>query len=151
MASKNTNTRRKPKQETFNIATVLDGVKQAEWVALSGDNGELHDGDKLLVDRQRKPRKGDWVVWSDDDGHHVCEYTSAAETGEIYAVVVSLIRDFRKPRPKQKARSVQIPALKQKLERLERAPENEGERFRLETEIFRLENPAKDEWPEVIG
>lgn len=145
--------RSKPKEETFNIATILDGVNQAEWVYLKGDLSELRDGDKLLVDRLRKPRTGDWVVWIDHDGSHVCEYKSAAQTGEVYAVVVSLLRDLRKPRPKQKPQVNEVADLRHKLERLERAPENEATRFQLETEIYALENQTEpdEEWPEVIA
>lgn len=43
-------------------------------------------------------------------------------------------------------------AIRGKLAKLERLPENEAERFRLETEIYQLERaPNSDEWPEVIG
>jgi hypothetical protein len=43
-----------------------------------------------------------------------------------------------------------IDGIRGKLDRLERLPENEAERFRLETEIYGLENES-DEWPDVIG
>jgi hypothetical protein len=144
---------RRSGQQTFNIATILHGLKQPEYVALTGDRGELRDGDKLLVDRLRKPRKGDWVICDDKDGYHVCEYESAKETGEIYAVVVSLVRDFRKiKRPKSPSPDKRVSQLNAALSRLERVPENEAERFRLETEIFNLEHESNtEEWPDVIG
>lgn len=145
-------TRRSP-QQTFNIATILDGLKQPEYVALTGNQGDLHDGDYLLVDRQRRPRKGDRVICDDKDGYHVCEYESAAETGPVYATVVSLVRDFRKiKRPKSQSQDKRISGLTAALSRLERVPENEAERFRLETEIYKLQHKSNaDEWPEVIG
>jgi hypothetical protein len=151
MSTTNLNSGRS-RQQTFNIATILDGIRQPEYVALNGDSGELQSGDYLLVDRQRRPRRGDWVVWSEDNQHHVCRYKSAAETGEIYAVVVSLIRDFRRIKRTNQSKDRGVSRLKSALERLERAPENEGERFRIETEIFNLEHNADtEEWPDVIG
>jgi hypothetical protein len=151
MASANLNSRRS-RQQTFDLTTILDGIRQPEYVHLvNADDGELHNGDYLLVDRLRRPRKGDWVVWSEDNQHHICRYESAAKTGEIYAVVVSLIRDFRKiKRPKSQDRK--ISQLNDALARLERVPENEAERFRLETEIFKLGHVSDmEEWPDVIG
>jgi hypothetical protein len=41
-------------------------------------------------------------------------------------------------------------SLRQKLDKLERLPENETERFKLETEIYKLDQ-EREEWPEVIA
>ena len=74
MASANLNSRRS-RQQTFDLTTIMDGIRQPEYVHLvNADDGELHNGDYLLVDRQRRPRKGDWVVWSEDNQHHICRY-----------------------------------------------------------------------------
>lgn len=47
------------------------------------------------------------------------------------------------------AEDIPIKKLRDTLSRLERLPENEAERFRLETEIHRLER-TDEEWPEFI-
>jgi hypothetical protein len=83
------------------------------------------------------------------------------EYQEIHGVLVRLIRDYRK-RPKRspsgqakQAQNRQVKKLEDALARLERLPENEAERFELESEIYKIEHKGKgaiaDEWPDVIG
>jgi len=153
------------RQRLFDIGTLLNGLKDAVFVEMGGDAGDFHEGDMVLVDRQRSPRKGDYVVRDDGEGRlDVVEFSdwrtfrfSTAE-GSILGVVVSLIRDFRKL-PKRKSPATQnrrinrrVSRLRGELAKLERVPENEAERFKLETEIYRAEREQDlEEWPEVIA
>ncbi|CAN5460827.1 hypothetical protein BH20ACI3_BH20ACI3_41950 [soil metagenome] len=45
----------------------------------------------------------------------------------------------------------ELERLRQKLMRLELLPENEAVAFKLESEIYKLEREADDEWPDEIG
>src|ERR1051326_1019099 len=54
------------------------------------------------------------------------------------------------PTPREENES--LITLRQRLNRLERLPENEATAFQLETEIYRLKNESPaDEWPDLIA
>lgn len=154
----------KPRQETFDVTSLLVSNRQPEFVKITATDENFCKGDKLLIDRQRKPRENDWIVWkeSGEDYYHVCRYsradwTASQKRDELYGVVVYLIRDFNL-RPKRNLatrtpqENPQLAELKKTLARLERVPENEAIAFQMESEIYRLEQESSgDEWPDVVG
>lgn len=150
----------------FDLTSVYDGVRDMNdtaWLLLSGNGvAGLSDGDCLLIDRSlKKPKFGDYVAWEvshkkalsvrfySDDGNH---------DGTIYGIAVVIVRKLNRKKNRRKSTShrdgqVHLSSLRDKLTKIERLPENEAERFKLETEVYQLEHGAEnpDLWPDVIG
>lgn len=162
MSRLNSTSHNKPEQETFDIRSLLDNVGDGFYVKVNGTSCEgVDSGDIVLIDHaSRHPKYGDLVAYGDADDLIVGRYRGG-DTKEIFGVAAFLIRRFEQkstPRPRRrqtKSRELrrddaQLPDLQAQLRTLERVPENEGERFRLESEIYRIEQ-ASEEWPEVIA
>lgn len=155
-----------PKAKTYNPVDDIYVAKKPIYVEVTGSNEEIgvYDGDKLVFDQSlRKPKHGDILLWEKPDGsQQVAKYDEGyyafdgEENSTIVGIAVTLVRRIqRRAKPKQATTKSdpKLADLRKQLERLERVPENEGERFRLESEIYKLETaaPDEDEWPEVIG
>lgn len=160
MARLNSTSRRNPEQETFDIRSLLDHVGDGFYVKVNGASCEgVDSGDIVLIDHASKvPKYGDLVAYGEVDDLIVGRYRGG-DTKEIFGVAAFLIRRFESPaprkakrrtRPRESQREDAAMDLQAQLEKLERVPENEAERFRIETEIYRLEQ-ASEEWPEVIA
>lgn len=152
-------------QNFYDFDSLLSGVEDGKMVKVADRIAgcfDFQEGDMLLIDRQRSRRKGDLVVWEDFDGllvsrHEDMDFRTLRYVA-IHGVVLTLIRDFRK-RPKRsrakraRTQNRELKKLQEALAKMERLPENEAERFKLKTEIYKIEreNASADEWPEVIG
>jgi hypothetical protein len=157
------NKTKKYEGDTFSIHDLMDGVADPMYVEVCGETLDgVCNGDVLIVDRARVPQEGELIVWSNrrGNGYEVgYYYEDDSEAGDtILGVAAALLRRFHSQTSKRIATQKQTPhregervtELRQRLSRLERLPENEGERFKLETEIHRLENQS-EEWPETIA
>lgn len=152
-------TNQKREGQFFDLTTLMTGVRDPHYVRVRGDHlFGLVDGDLLLVDRARtNPRVGDYFCWGPTGDLSVALYSDDRDV-EVWGTAVALIRQFPKKTKRQKAgkpshdNGPQLDSLRKALAKLERAPENEAERFKLETEIYHLERETgADEWPDVIG
>ena len=152
-------TNRKPKQAYFDLTTLVDGVTDSRFIRIATDTQipGLKAGDLVLLDCGRKrPRNGDFICWGTYDSPCVGIYDNEYEyPGGIIGIGVALIRRGRfslKQTEKPPQPDRRIESLQSRLNILERLPENEAERFKLESEIYKLENSLpEDKWPEVIG
>ena len=154
-----------PKAKTYNPMDDIYVAKKPVYVSIKGENEEvgLRDDDCVIFDeRLKKPKDGDVVLWETPRGRVVTVFSEEYEfewekESTIVAVAVTLIRRFKRKSKAKKTSSAaksdpRLSDLQKQLDRLERVPENESERFKLESEIFKLENAVpEDEWPEVIG
>lgn len=144
------------KQEFFDISTLLDGLTTPRFIRITADQSipGLQANDLVLIDcGHKRPRDGDFVCWGNLDAPGAAIYSRDYEYPNMIGIGVAVIRKgrFAKIKNDQKPEDRQAETLRRKLDRLERVPENEAERFRLESEIYRLENQTDvDEWPEVI-
>src|SRR6266498_3158928 len=98
---------RTKRQKYFDPESILNGVEEALIIEVGdrlNEHSEFREGDMLLIDRPRSPRKGDLVVWDDGYGYRISRHEDmdfrTLEYTEIIGVLVTVIRDFRK-RPKK--------------------------------------------------
>jgi hypothetical protein len=149
--------------ETFSLYDLANGVKDLGYVEVCGDSlADICPGDVLIIDQARTPEDGDLIVWENRHGKgRTVGYYREADRGAgdvIRGVATALVRRFRSQtgqrldarKQTQQSEGNDAEDLRQQLSRLERVPENEAERFRLETEIYRLKNKS-DEWPDEIA
>lgn len=153
---------RTKKQKTWSPADLYDGVREPMWITVGGEPlGDLVKDDLVLVDMAlKKPKHGDYVARQVFDGVTLGIYDSEYEYDDpVLGIGVAFIRQSlrRKRRASaltsNKQRSAKIAELQRKLSTLERVPENEGERFKLDSEIYRLEQEGEtdNEWPDLLG
>lgn len=94
-----------------------------------------------MVELGAIPKSGDIVVTGSQKRAVIRRF---GKQKKVIGVVRQVIRALKDPNHAEPDR------LKEILTELEQVPENEGERFRLESDIYRLEREDTDEWPDVI-
>jgi hypothetical protein len=156
------------------VTDLLDEIRDGFVFIMRGAYADIDKGDLLLIDRARKrPKDGDLVMWQTLDGDFAVSYyfKSNEETlgsrkkylasmGKVWGIATGLLRCFggfsQKARLSRKtvmaSEDARLSTLRKSITNLERLPENETERFKLEIEIYQLENATSDdEWPDEIG
>lgn len=154
-----------PRNQLFNITTILKGNAVPVWITVSGELEGVSDGDLVLIDGGRKrPRDGDLVAWGigpyDGEGLTLGFWfkRNGKDPRPVFGIGTAIVRKLQVKKPRQPRAEPkhsiepELRTLRANLSRLERLPENESERFRLMTEIYDLEHQTHvEEWPDVIG
>lgn len=106
-----------------------------------------------------RPRPGGYIeletslethIFKPGEGEAIGRAVGVIRDGEYVLTAYSFRGIYHADSQQSASRDDAIKKLRHKLERLDFEPQNEACRFKLETEIYNLENYC-DEWPELIN